>query len=109
MSCQIRSFLLRCDKNKNGVLNIEEIEDWLLKQINQHLDSAKNQNDNLFNLMDTDKNGRLSLRAISSIFIIKFLCQALYSGTNIMKYTIDFMVYQRMPKMFRKISKKVSI
>jgi hypothetical protein len=51
--------MLRCDSNKNGVLNSEEIEDWLLKQVNEHLDTAKNQNNNLFDLMDTDKNGKL--------------------------------------------------
>jgi hypothetical protein len=48
--------VFRADTDRNDVLNHNEIENWILRQINLHLENAVNRNKKMFQYMDTDKN-----------------------------------------------------
>lgn len=49
---------LRADVNKDSFLSKNEVEDWILKQINMHLEDAIKRNNKIFDYIDTDKNSK---------------------------------------------------
>ena len=45
------------DTDKDGQMNLAEMETWILAKVQQHFDEAKEENAHIFEHMDPDKDG----------------------------------------------------
>jgi len=61
--------LFRADGNHDGRLSQEELTNHVYKNIQMHLNEAKDKNTQLFLLIDTNQNGKITWQEYAALFI----------------------------------------
>ena len=44
--------------NKNDFITVDELEDWIVLKTNEHFEEARKENQDIFESLDDDNNGK---------------------------------------------------
>ncbi|KAH9495901.1 45 kDa calcium-binding protein [Bulinus truncatus] len=85
-SVKLQEIVARADLNQDGFLSAEELEKWILNKMLEHFDTAKKENDMIFEHLDPDGDGFIKWKE----YYVHFLLSRGNDPESAVKHVVDY-------------------
>ncbi|XP_064642938.1 45 kDa calcium-binding protein-like [Lineus longissimus] len=83
---KLEDIVHRVDVDKDGLISLSELEDWIIQKVQEHFDESLEENAHVFKALDPDNDGFITWKE----FFIQFLMAKGYSRQKAEQHSEDY-------------------